>query len=319
MRNPPAEKFFGSTFFIKKVEKEKNMKMRKEVKIGIFAFLMLILMFWGINFLKGKNLFTSSHTFYTTFRDVDGLNVSGDVMFRGMKVGTITDIVFNPREPERIVVEFTVPKKYPVPNDSRITTINPYIIGGKVMVVEYGHSPEMYQSGDTIPSLMKPELLAQVSDALGPIKDQLSEMVSNLNRTLSGENLKSLSGTFANVERLTGTLQTSVNNINSITTNLKDNGDNIDRILSNVGEFSDSLRALQLSAVVDNLSSTLADLSSVVAKIDEGDGSLSLLLNDPALYEGLQSSSESLNLLLEDLKANPGRYVHFSLFGRKNK
>ncbi|MDR0954637.1 MAG: MlaD family protein [Rikenellaceae bacterium] len=300
--------------------------MRKEVKIGIFAFLMLILLFWGINFLKGKNLFTTSHTFYTTFRDVDGLNVSGDVMFRGMKVGTITDIVFNPQTPGAIVVEFTVPRKYPVPNDSRITTINPYIIGGKVMVVEYGHSPEMYQSGDTIPSVAKPELLTQLSDAFEPLKDQLSEIVTGLNRTLNGldgllseQNLQSLSGTFANVERLTGSLQTSANNINAITANLRDNGENIDRILTNASEFSDSLRSLQLSALVGDLSATLAELNGVIEKANSGDGSLALLLNDPALYEGLQTSSENLSGLLEDLKANPGRYVHFSLFGRKEK
>ena len=287
---------------------------------------MLILMYWGINFLKGRNLFTSSHTFYTTFRDVDGLNVSGDVMFRGMKVGTITDIVFDPAMPEEIVVEFTVPKKYPVPNDSRILTNNPFIIGNKVMVIEYGHSPQMYQSGDTIPSVSKPDLLAQISDGLEPVKEQLTNMVSNLNRTLSSldtllseENMANISGTLANIRTLSAGLQTSVNNVNSITGNLKDNGDNIDRILGNVGDFTDSLNTLQLTAVIGNLNSTLTNLNQAVAKINEGDGSLALLLNDPALYEGLQSSSENLSTLLEDLKANPGRYVHFSLFGRKNK
>ena len=298
--------------------------MRKEVKIGIFAFVMLLLLFWGINFLKGKNLFTNSHTFYTTFRDVDGLSLAGDVMFRGMKVGTITDIIFDPSKPERIVVEFTVPKKYPVPNDSHITTIAPYVIAGKVMVIEYGRSPEMYANRDTIPSIVKPELLAQIGESIGPVKDQLVETVNGLNRTLSNlnmllseQNLESLSGTFRNVEHLTGSLQASAANLDAITANLRDNGGNIDRILANTAELSDSLRALQLSEVVDNLNATLTELNGVAAKANAGDGSLGLLLNDPALYEGLKSSSESLDALLEDLKANPSRYVHFSLFGRK--
>ncbi len=298
--------------------------MKKEVKIGIFAFVMLLLLFWGINFLKGKNLFTNSHTFYTTFRDVDGLSVAGDVMFRGMKVGTITDIVFDPSTPERIVVEFTVPKKYPVPNDSHITTIAPYIIAGKVMVIEYGRSPEMYRSRDTIPSIVKPDLLGQMVDGLEPIKDRFTEALNGLNRTLgkldillSEENLEHLSGTFAHVEHLTGSLQASAENIDAITANLRDNGENIDRILANAGEFTDSLRSLRLAQVVGNLNATLAELNAVAAKVDRGDGSLALLLNDPALYEGLKSSSESLDALLEDLKDNPGRYVHFSLFGRK--
>ena len=290
----------------------------------MFVFLMLLLLFWGINFLKGRNLFTNSHTFYTMFRDVDGLNVAGDVMFRGMKVGTITDIVFDPHTPERIVVEFTIPKKYPVPNDSRITTINPYILGGKVMVIEYGRSPEMYRSRDTIPSIVKPELLGQIVDGLEPVKDQFTEALNGLNRTLGNldlllneENLQHLSGTFAHVERLTGSLQASAENIDAITANLRNNGENIDRILTNASEFTDSLRALRLAEVVGNLNATLDELNVVAAKVDRGDGSLALLLNDPALYEGLRSSSESLNALLEDLKTNPGRYVHFSLFGRK--
>lgn len=303
-----------------------RIQMKKEVKIGIFAFLMLILMFWGINFLKGKNLFTRSHTFYTTFRDVDGLNVSGDVMFRGMKVGTITDIVFNPDTPESILVEFTVPKKYPVPNDSRITTINPYIIGGKVMVVEYGHSPEMYQSGDTIPSLAKPELLTQVSDALGPIKEQLSHITSSLSRTLdnvnsllSEENVQSITSTLSGVDYMVNNdLKAAVANINAISRSLNNNTADIDRILSNVGDFTDSLNTVNLPLLVANINQTVAELNGVVSKMNEGDGSLALLLNDPALYEGLQSSAENLSTLLDDLQTNPKRYVHFSLFGRKN-
>ena len=300
--------------------------MKKEVKIGIFAFLMLLLLYWGINFLKGKNLFSSSHTFYTTFRDVDGLNVSGDVMFRGMKVGTITDIVFNPKTPETIVVEFTMPRKYPVPDDSRVSTSNPFIIGNKIMVIEYGNSPRMYQSGDTIPSVAKPELLSQVSDALGPVKEQIADLVSSLNRTLgnldtlfSEQNLQNISGTLANIRMLSSKLDTSMENVSAITGNLKDNSGNINRIIGNVGDFTDTLSQLQLTGMIEKLHSTVDGLNEAVAKINEGDGSLGLLLNDPALYEGLQSSSENLSILLEDLKANPGRYVHFSLFGRRNK
>ena len=286
---------------------------------------MLILMYWGINFLKGKNLFSGSHTFYTTFDNVEGLNVSADVLFRGIKVGTVTDITFDPKTPEYILVEFTVGRKYPLPNDSYITTDSP-ILGNRTLIVAYGHSPEMYRNGDRLPSVSKPGMLGQLTDGLGPVKEQLTAMVSNLNRTLSGldsllsaENLENISGTLAHVRVLSGKLQTSVDNVNAITGNLRDNGDNITRIVENVGDFTDSLKTLELAAVLDNLNSTVHTLNAAVAKINEGDGSAALLLNDPALYEGLQASSENLSLLLGDLRANPGRYVHFSLFGRKNK
>ncbi len=300
--------------------------MRKEVKIGLFAFVMLLLLFWGINFLKGRNIFSTSNTFYTTFESVDGLNVAGDVMFRGIKVGTITEIDFDPAAPEGITVEFTVARRYPLPNDSHITTLNPYIIGGKVMAIEYGRSPEMFRSGDTIPSLVKPELLGQITDNLEPIRERVVELMNGLSRTLDGlqgvlseENIRSLSGTFSNVERLTGGLQSSVDNVNALTETLRNNGANIDRILTNTAELSDSLRALRLAETLGNLNATLAELNAVAEKANTGDGSLALLLNDPSLYEGLQASSESLNALLEDLKAHPGRYVHFSLFGKKDK
>ena len=299
--------------------------MRKEVKIGLFAFVMLILLFWGINFLKGRNLFTSTHTFYTTFENVEGVNVSADVMFRGIKVGTITDITFNPESPDRIVVEFTVAKKYPLPNDSRMTAASPMIIGNKTLIIEYGRSPEMFQNRDTIPSIAKPQLLGQLTDGLGPIKEQLGDMVNNLNRAvdnfnalLSEENVENISGTLANVRVLSAKLQTSIDNVNAITGNLKDNGGNIDRILSNVGEFSDSLNSLDLASTLENLNSTVTGLNEVVTRLYEGDGNVAQFLNDSELYEGLKSSSENLSLLLEDLRANPKRYVHFSIFGRKN-
>lgn len=301
--------------------------MKKEFKIGLFIFLMLALIFWGINFLKGKNLFTRSHTFYTTFRDVDGLSKSADVMFRGMKVGTITDIVFDPAEPERIVVEFTVPRKYPVPNDSHISTVAPYVIAGKVMVIEYGHSPEMYRSGDTIPSLAKPELLTRITDGVEPITEQLNALAANLNRTLenlngllSEENLASIGGTLSGVDRLVnGDLRAAAANLNDLTRSLSENTADVDRILSNTAAITDSLAAVDLSGLVGNLNRTVDGLNAVVAKVDAGGGSASLLLNDPALYENLQASAESLDALLADLKANPKRYVHFSLFGRKDK
>ena len=286
---------------------------------------MVILLFWGINFLKGKNLFTSSHTFYTSFDNVQGLNVSADVLFRGIKVGTVTDITFDPKTPDHIVVEFTVGKKYPLPNDSHVTTNSP-IIGNKTLIVEYGRSPEMYRNGDQIPSISKPDMLGQLTDGLGPVKEQLTNIVNNLAKTLdkvnnllSEENLESISGVLSGANYVVNNdLRATMANVNAITRQLNQNMVDVDRILANVGEVTDSLSSINLSILVDNINQTVTELNGVVTKLNEGDGTISLLLNDPALYQGLQSSSENLNLLLEDLRSNPKRYVHFSLFGRKN-
>lgn len=300
--------------------------MRKEVKIGIFAFVMLILLFWGINFLKGKNLFTSSHTFYTTFSNVEGLNVSADVLYRGIKVGTVTDITFDPEAPDKIKVEFTVAKKYPLPNDSRITTNSP-IIGSKTLIVEYGHSPEMYHNGDVIPAIEKPSMMGQLTDGLGPLKEKLTDITTSLaltldkvNTLLSEENLQSISGVLSGADHIVNNdLKAAVANINAMSRSLNGNMADVDRILANVGDMTDSLKAASLAQVVGNINSTVTELNEIVSKINEGEGNLALLLNDTALYNGLQSSSENLSLLLEDLQANPKRYVHFSLFGRRDK
>lgn len=302
-----------------------KIELTKEVKIGLFVVATAALLFWGINFLKGKNLLTRSHTFYTTFRDVDGLKVSTEVLFRGMKVGSVTDIIFDPASPEQIVVEFTVPSKYPVPNDSKITTYNTYVIGGKVLVIDYGRSPEHFRNRDTIPSIYQPDVISEITGQFGSIKETATDLVDNVSRTLDGlnallseENIQNLSGAISGLNRVISTdLHGTLDNLNKLTANLNANSHQIDRILANAGTFSDSLATIDLPEVVDNLNSTVLALNEVISKINEGEGSLAQLVNDRELYEGLKNSSESLDLLLKDLRENPKRYVHFSVFGRK--
>ena len=293
----------------------------------MFGFVMVLLMFWGINFLKGKNVFTRSHTFYTTFKDVDGLKVSGDVMFRGMKVGTITDIIFNPSDPDKIVVEFTVPKKYPVPNDSKVTTHNTMIVTGKVMIIDYGNSSEYYKDGDMIPSLTKPNILEGVSGDFETIKDRANELVNNVSQTLtsinallSEENIRNISGTLASVNQIAATdLKRTMQNLNSLTHSLNQSTENLDNILVNVEHITDTLRAVDFPQLVANINGTVSELNAVLAKANTGEGNLGQLLNDRELYENLVASTRNLSALLEDLKANPKRYVHFSVFGRKDR
>jgi len=304
-----------------------KIELTKEVKIGLFAVVTAALLFWGINFLKGKNLLTRSHTFYTTFREVDGLNVSTEVLFRGMKVGSVTDILFDPAAPERIVVEFTVPRRYPVPNDSKITTHNTYVIGGKVLVIDYGRSPEPFGNRDTIPSVAQPNPIEAITDQFGQIKETASELANNAGRTLealnallSEENIANISGALAGLNRVISTdMHGTLSNLNELTASLKANSGQIDHILTNTGALSDSLAAAALPQLVSNLNTTVTQLNSAVAKVNDGEGNLSLLLNDRELYDGLRSSAESLDALLLDMRERPGRYVHFSVFGRKDK
>lgn len=302
-------------------------RLRREAKIGIFGVAMLILLFWGINFLKGKDIFTLSNTYYTTFSEVEGMKVSSDVMLKGMKVGSITDIIYDPSVSDKIIVEFTIRSKYKIPDNSTMTTYSAYVIGGKVLVLDYGNSATSYKDRDTIPSVIKPGLVDIATQEFENIKNKAGELVDNINLTLasvnnllSERNVDNIGGTLSGLNYIVNKdLKGITANLNTVTHTLSENADNINNIISNVNTFSDSLKSIDLPQLINNVNATIAELNATIAKVNNGDGTAAKLLNDAALYEDLVSASRNLSLLLEDLKANPKRYINISVFGGGNR
>lgn len=308
----------------------------RETKIGIFALLILLCAYFGINFLKGKDLLSSKNTYYALYDDVSGLKTSSAVIIRGVKVGIVSDIEFDERQDGKIRVSLNVARKYAIPQNSCAKLFSDGIMGGKAVEIVMGDGTQMLGNRDYIAGRSDAGLLSSMGAGAEDLLEQINAAVRNLSSavrnidTLIERNSGSLTGTISNLQsvtaRLDGIIEAEDRNIRSIiegagsvAENLKNNSERIDAIVANVEGITDSLRGSELKAVVDNLSRTIAEVNMTLQKVNEGDGTASRLLNDDGLYRSLVESSDNLAALLEDLKAHPSRYVNITVFGRRDK
>jgi len=303
------------------------MKIRKEVKIGIFGVSMLLLLFWGANYLKGKNFFESTRTYYATFEKADGLKSSTEIRLRGLKIGNVTGIKYNPQVDDKIIVEFTVNSEYKIPVDSRIEATNTYIISGTVLNLVYGESGVFFHAGDTIPSVGPKDAIGMITSEIDEIRNKTYTILENLNTTLdhinealNEDNLNSIGNAIKNVDNLIASdLSEIASNLNTVTKSLSDNTYHIDNILANMDEFTDSLSSIDLNGLVGEFNATVSNLSEITRKMNEGSGTIAQLVNDEALYDSLVAASNNLSLLLADIKEHPKRYINISVFGGRNR
>lgn len=322
-------------------ENNKNMakiKIRREVKVGLFAFIALLGLWWGISFLKGSDLFNSSNTYYATYDQINGIQKSSAITIKGYKVGVISDITFDPARSNKIILHFNIKRRYGIPEDSYAKIYSDGLLGGKAIEIVLGKSDVYLANGDTLHSSTDKDLFDIAGSELEFIKQTVNTLTGNMNTTLANvnkimeENAGSIATTLVNIADMSETLKDVIksekndlrdiiSNINSLSATLRDNSGKIDRIITNVESFTDSLGGAEIPTLVSNLSESLEELNVTLGKVNKKEGSLGKLVGDPALYDSLVDATSSLNLLLEDLRANPKRYVHFSLFGggRKNK
>ncbi len=309
------------------------MKLKKEVKIGIFGLAMIALLIWGINFLKGTELFTSSQTYFATYDQVSGLQKSASVVIKGFKVGTITGMNYDIDGSGKIIVELSVKSKYKIPADSRARIFSDGLLGGKAIELVLGSSPECLRSGDSLISETDKDLLDVAGSEIEMVKQKLGDLVNNVNNTLGAvnqllgeENQANIGRTLENLANLTGNanrlvinetamIHQLIANLNTLSRSLSDNSGRIDNILANAESFTDSLSRAEIPTLVANLNSAVTSLNTTLGKIADGEGTAGKLVGDETLYNNLVVVSENLSALLEDLKTNPKRYVHFSLFG----
>lgn len=310
-------------------------RISREVKIGIYSISMIVLLYLGINFIKSKKLFSSDHVFYATYSQADGIEVSSPVVIKGFRVGTVDKISFDIKN-STVVVKMSVDKDYPIPSDSKAKISATSLLGGKVIDIQLGNAATELKSGDAIESSMDQNLLEVAGDEYAKLKtmastmiEQLSKALSNLNAVLSDENVKNISGTLANLNSMSSNLdglvtsegkniKTLIENLNQVSLSLKQDAPKLGYTLDNVQQLTDSLTNT-IPAVVANFNQTIDQLNSTLAKINRGEGSIGKLANDEQLYDNLISASNSLTLLLQDFKANPRRYIQFSVFGKKDK
>ncbi|RMA64238.1 MlaD family protein [Ulvibacter antarcticus] len=304
------------------------MKFSKEVKTGILAIGAILLFIFGYSFLKGTNLLTDSRVFYVKYQNVEGLAKSAPVTINGYTVGKVNDISFA-NKAGGLVVKFTMDDDFVFSRNSIVRIYSSGLIGGKSLGVypEYDSS-DIAKSGDTLKGTIEGGMLDAVTKALGPLEKKV-------NRTLGVIDTLLLSVTDIIDEETRINLRESIKNFNAtmssfkgassqLNTLLATNTDKLDRTFTNLDDMSanfvklsDSLSQLETGRLVTDLQNVVSRFDAIVAGLENGNGTVGKLLKDDQLYNNLEGASKQLEELLQDLKLNPKRYVHISVFGKK--
>jgi phospholipid/cholesterol/gamma-HCH transport system substrate-binding protein len=311
-------------------------KVSNEVKVGAIALLTIIVFIWLFNFLKGKDFIRSTANYYTVYEKIGGLAESSPVEINGYKVGVVQSIDFIDAESGKLLVTFSVSKDFKLPKYTIAEIVPMSLLGGMKVQFVYGSGPGTYSDGDTIPGRLAESLMDKVETELLPFKDKVTSLVSVLDSVISSVNeimnadfKKDLGGTLSNLNSTTGRLdkiigskekelKITIENINSFTKMLADNSGKMSNSFSNLEKITDTLVAADIYTSVSNLKVSLEKASSMIDNMNKGKGTAGQFLTNDTLYTNLTNSLNSLNMLLQDMKANPKRYVHFSIFGKKS-
>ena len=312
--------------------------MTNQVKVGIFAFITIVIFILGFYFLKGINLFSTKSRYYATYSAVDGIYKSSPVLINGYRIGIVSDLFINPKTGE-VVIEMLSENDFPIPTDSRASIQSTDLMGGKVVGIQLGKNTTYIQSGDTIQSVIKKDLFGTAGDAIDPLMLKISNTLQNLDTVLNGvaialnknnpqstigllnTSLASISGITQSLEATlkSGSLDKSLKNVESITSNIEKNNANIDRLLNNVATFTDNLKETDIKQTIDNAKIAIGELQLILAEINKGEGTIGKLVKDKKMYENLEAATSNLDKLLVDVKANPYRYVNVSIFGGQKR
>ncbi len=318
--------------------KKRELKVSREVRIGATVIIAIALFLYGFNFLKGKNIFTQRTKFYAVFDNVGGLTESNPVMIRGYAVGQVNKIFFHPNNSQKLVIELSLQENdLQIPKNTVAKIYSSGLLGGMAVELVFGNAKEFIESGDTLTSALDQGIMDAISKQAAPVKDKaekllvsVDSLVQSINAIFNNNAKGNLRSTINNldkislqIEGLVGEQREKLNgitgNINSITSNIKDNNEKLTNVIKNFSNISDSLAKSNITTTLNNANTALKSVSEVVEKINKGEGTLGLLLNDKKMYNYLESSSKDLDKLLIDMKEHPSRYVHFSVFGKKDK
>lgn len=294
--------------------------MKKEVKIGIIGIAALALLIFGINYLKGVRLFHASSYYYVDYTDINGLSISSPVFASGYKIGLVRDIQYNHAKPGHVTVEVELDEDMRIPKGSKGELVTEMLGTVKMNLKLNLQSKEYCQPGDTLPGLVNNGLMG-VAEGIMPKVEQLmpkmDSILHSLNQLLANP---ALTATLENTEKLTANLDITTRQLNSLMRNdLPQLTGRMITIADNVTTISENLKSIDYARTFQKIDSTLYNVHLLTNKLNSKDNTIGLLFNDPTLYNNLSATSANAASLLEDLQAHPKRYVHFSIFGRKDK
>ncbi|MCB9013581.1 MAG: MCE family protein [Bacteroidales bacterium] len=312
------------------------MKFRTEAKIGLIVLATIALVIWGINFLKGKNVLKRTDVYYAVFNDVGGLKMSGSVILSGFKVGMVNDIEFSRGRLDRVVVAFSLNSDFSIPKNSEVQIYSNDIMGNKVIRIVPSAEKEYYNLGDTIYGVVAPDMISKITGEISPLVQSTTDAVkkidtllTSINSVLDPATQKKLQMALANLETTTsalskqlspgGKLDKTFTSLQAFTGMLDANKDKLGSAFANIESITDSIAKANITQTVENINATFAQSQLFLEKINKGEGSLGLLASNDSLYNNLAAASKNLSVLLEDMNQHPKRYVHFSVFGKKDK
>ena len=314
------------------------MKIKNETKVGVLAAFAIALLIIGYNFLKGNSIFSSETVLFARYTHVDGLGVSKPVLINGFQIGRVDQLTLQPNG--TIIATLKIKDKYDIPKNTTARLESTDLLGGKAIVMDLGNSTEYAKDGDTLNANVEKGLM----EAVQPVQKKAELIITKMDSILTSVNsilnpnfqknvdksftsiastLSSLEATSKKVDALVGSesskLSSILSNVEVITVNFKNNGAKIDAILTDLNSVTDKVAALNFKQTIDNANKAIADLQGIVTDVKNGKGSLGQLINDKQMYDNLTNAAKNLDNLMIDLKANPKRYVHFSVFGGGNK
>ena len=312
------------------------MKISNETKVGILTITGLTILILGFNFLKGKDLFKKSKKIYAVFKDLGSLSKSNEVKINGYPIGSVYSLAAKDKDMSGIVATINLSQEVNIPIDSKVMISSP-LVGASYIVIQKGTSSEFLSSGDTLMTVVDVGILddvkAQLTPTLTKVRttlDSLNTVFSGVNSLLNSEAKLNIQQTMANLNRAssalngmldnqTGALAKTLNNAEAITGKLLTNTDDISATIKNAKLTTEKLAALELKPTIDSLNAMISSMKGAVAKISSKEGTLGALINDKTLYNKLTDAILSAEILMDDLRTNPKRYVNISVFGRKDK
>ncbi|MDZ4824815.1 MAG: MlaD family protein [Flavobacteriales bacterium] len=319
-------------------------KISREFWIGVVVVISIAILIVGVNYLKGINLFNKPLTFYAIYPDVGMLGESNPVLMNGYPVGSVSNMGLHPRGDGSIVVEISInDDNLKIPSDSKLRIVTSDLLGSKAIQISIGDSSDIAVTNDTLAGVLEEELLKSIKDELEPLKDKTQKLIASLDEAMTSLNeifasdgtkglpktFESLQNTMENLESATSTFERIIKNnsgrlneiftnAESITANIKNNNAQIAHVIQNFAALSDTLAKLQLASTIRKVDKAMSDFELIMGRINNGEGTLGELITNDSLHTGLVMASHSLDLLLNDMRVHPKRYISFSLIGKKD-
>ena len=290
--------------------------LTKEAKIGLVSIISLALLYFGINYLKGINLFKPENHSFVTFHNVKDVTVSSPVYIDGFKVGLVRSIVYDYENTDKITVEISLDDEMKLTTGSYITIIKTLLSGGELHIHLNKYVKDYLKPGATIEGKMEEDMMQSVQEKILPgVEALLPKLDSILGGLQVLINHPAITQSLDHIAKTTGNLEASTRQLNTmLSKDVPGIMSDLKVITGNFNEVSTSLKGLDLATTVNSINATLANLQLTTDKLNQKDNTLGLLLNDRSLYNNLDSTMINASRLLLDLKQNPKRYVHFSVF-----